>query len=518
MNAVDRDHVLVPFADRMRGLALTRGVLALAVVVAAGAGALGRDASVLEVGVLTVAFLLLTAPALRAHRVRRSLGIAVVGAALLVDGLYLAAVTYAAVGFATPVSVVVVLHCVGVTLLASFRTGLKLALWHTLLIMSTHELHLAGVLSLPGAGWRPVLVLVASLWLVTFATASFAAVNEREIRRRNYDLDALSRLSLELEASLSPADVGAALIDAVCDDQGSRRAVLLGAVGERLERIAGRGDELVADDGPRPSDDVMVGRAAAEHRTVRVARLDPARDPWLLAALPGAVNVVLVPVYADGVATAVLVAEQGAASDRMTLRAQRMLERYASHAGLALTNARLLEGMRRLADTDGLTGVANRRTFDLALTERLHRAAAERTAISVVLVDLDHFKRLNDTLGHQAGDEVLRDVGRALTTACRPSDLVARYGGEEFAVIMPGAAAADAAATADRLRRAVAASTAAGPAGSVTASLGVAVAPEGEASAQELVALADQALYRSKDEGRDRVTTHVVAPRAAVAG
>ena len=164
--------------------------------------------------------------------------------------------------------------------------------------------------------------------------------------------------------------------------------------------------------------------------------------------------------------------------------------------------ARRLEAARTelegLAKLDGLTGLPNRRALD----ERL--AAAERRAepAAVVLADVDHFKRLNDALGHPAGDRALAAVAKALRAAARDADLVARYGGEEFCVLLPGVDAATAAAVAERLRAAVAGCDF--PQWPLTASFGVAGWRPGTTAA-ELLAEADRALYRAKASGRDRV-------------
>ncbi len=524
MRPTDTDASLVPFAQRVRGLQVTRLVLVSAVLAGVALdAALGvpRDATLADDGVLDatvpvatgVAFLVLTTPTLLALRLRRSWAIAASSLALLGDGLFLAFSTYGPLGFGSLLSALVLLHAVAVTLLSSFRTGLKVAVWHTLLMTSTFQLQEAGVLAGSGGNQvRDLWLLIGALWLLTLSTASFAAVNEREIRRRNYDLLALTRLSLRLETSLRPADVGTALLDAVHDDQGVTRAVLLVASDGRFERLVGVGDTLVADDALDPAAGVMVRRAVDEHRTLRVPTFDPSRDAWLHRALPDARNTFLLPVYAEGGVTAVLVAEHGSAlGSRIESRVVGALERYASHAGLALANARLLAQMRRLAETDGLTGVANRRSFDRVMSEEVARLVLERRSVSLVLVDIDHFKALNDSHGHQAGDIVLRDVAQALAVACRPSDTVARYGGEEFAVVLPGVSVTGAEGMAERLRLAVAALGPLDGAVSVTASFGIAHADD-PAAAAALVAAADSALYRAKRAGRNRVVVHSEVP------
>ncbi|NRF71103.1 diguanylate cyclase [Aquincola sp. S2] len=178
---------------------------------------------------------------------------------------------------------------------------------------------------------------------------------------------------------------------------------------------------------------------------------------------------------------------------------------------------RLEARLRELASVDGLTGIANRRVFDEVLARECQRAQRSGPPLSLVMADIDHFKRYNDRHGHQAGDDCLRQVARAIATAVgRVGDLAARYGGEEFAVVLPNTDAAAAALVAERIRAAVAALAlphgASETAACVTVSLGVATLaaqplPGAADTPQTLLARADQALYRAKAAGRNRVAT-----------
>ena len=169
-------------------------------------------------------------------------------------------------------------------------------------------------------------------------------------------------------------------------------------------------------------------------------------------------------------------------------------------------NARL----EQRATTDPLTGLLNRRALVERLTTEMERALRYDTSVSLLLVDLDHFKHVNDTYGHLAGDGVLRAVSELLTEEARSSDLVARYGGEEFLVVLPETDDAGAAVLAERMRERVAghlfrAWESDGPL-RVTASIGLATFPAARIeSVEDLFARADAALYRAKAEGRDRV-------------
>jgi two-component system, cell cycle response regulator len=166
------------------------------------------------------------------------------------------------------------------------------------------------------------------------------------------------------------------------------------------------------------------------------------------------------------------------------------------------------EALRVQAFQDGLTGIWNRRAIMEELERELNRAERDGSPVSVVMVDLDHFKQINDRHGHQAGDEVLREAARRMTHAKRPYDAIGRYGGEEFLLVLPGCDENGGALVAERMRKRVAAR----PIEhgdrqiAVTASLGVAAYPSSEAlDMASLLGAADRALYRAKSRGRDRV-------------
>jgi diguanylate cyclase (GGDEF)-like protein len=177
----------------------------------------------------------------------------------------------------------------------------------------------------------------------------------------------------------------------------------------------------------------------------------------------------------------------------------------AAHAVVALENARLHDLVERQALVDGLTGLANRRAASEALHAEAARAERLETPLSLVLVDLDEFKEVNDVHGHSVGDEVLRVFAAVLRETLRESDIAGRWGGEEFLLLLPGADEEGAAQLAERVRIALAArGIPSVPGLRVTASFGVAEYA-GETKTEELVAAADSALYRAKRAGKDRV-------------
>jgi two-component system, cell cycle response regulator len=169
-------------------------------------------------------------------------------------------------------------------------------------------------------------------------------------------------------------------------------------------------------------------------------------------------------------------------------------------------NARL----EALAQTDPLTRVLNRRALVDRLTAELDRAARYNTVVSLLMIDLDHFKEINDTHGHVAGDDALRWVAHLLQSSVRSVDLVARYGGEEFSVVLPETTNEGAVIFAERLRERIQTGDPGGAAAGIriTASIGVATFPViGIRTVNDMIALADEAMYRAKASGRNAVQT-----------
>ncbi|HYY11577.1 MAG TPA: GGDEF domain-containing protein, partial [Kineosporiaceae bacterium] len=182
------------------------------------------------------------------------------------------------------------------------------------------------------------------------------------------------------------------------------------------------------------------------------------------------------------------------------------LEDLARHAGAAVANALAHEETRRLSVTDPLTGAGNFRQLSTTLAREVERATRFGRPLSVVMLDLDHFKAVNDGHGHPFGDAVLREFARRLQDCLREVDTVTRYGGEEFTVVLPETGADGAAAVAARIVRAIRDRpfTVGARSAEVTVSAGVASFPDHGRTASELLRSADQALYAAKGAGRDR--------------
>ena len=176
---------------------------------------------------------------------------------------------------------------------------------------------------------------------------------------------------------------------------------------------------------------------------------------------------------------------------------------------IAISNASLYDEVIQLSYTDGMTELHNYRYFEMRLREEVLRHARNKQDVSLIILDVDNFKNYNDTLGHQAGDEVLRSLAKILKETVRENDIVARYGGEEFAVILPGVSRDGVVILADRLRERVDEtkfeSQEVQPSGSLTISVGTASLPLDTDNLNDLIFKADTALYAAKHGGRNRV-------------
>jgi diguanylate cyclase (GGDEF)-like protein len=195
--------------------------------------------------------------------------------------------------------------------------------------------------------------------------------------------------------------------------------------------------------------------------------------------------------------------------DDLRVARQTLAATVASQIALSLANLRLRETLRDQSIRDPLTSLFNRRFMQESLDREIHRAQRRHQSLSVMILDLDHFKRFNDAFGHDAGDFVLRSLADVFRKFFRAEDVVCRQGGEEFVFILPEASSQEALERANALRDEV------GKLGlkydnkllgAVTLSLGVATYPEHSLETEELLKIADQCLYQSKAKGRDMVT------------
>jgi diguanylate cyclase (GGDEF)-like protein len=176
---------------------------------------------------------------------------------------------------------------------------------------------------------------------------------------------------------------------------------------------------------------------------------------------------------------------------------------------VALHNAHNFDQIKEMSYTDDMTGLHNYRFFSMRLKEEVARAARNNSNLALLILDVDFFKNYNDTLGHPAGDEILRQLSRILKSSLRDNDIVARYGGEEFAIILPSTDDKGAQVLADRIRQKVEdhkfPHQEIQPNGTLTISIGIALYPENAVKKNDIVVAADRALYFAKEGGRNKV-------------
>jgi len=194
------------------------------------------------------------------------------------------------------------------------------------------------------------------------------------------------------------------------------------------------------------------------------------------------------------------------------------LESVADICATAIQNAHYVDRVKQLAYLDGLTGIFNRRFFEVRIAEEMERARRLQSGLGILMIDIDHFKRLNDEFGHLLGDEVLRQVSSIFHQQVRKIDVVCRYGGEEFAILLSQTTPQHSLAIADKLRRIVETWQFPGVARPVTISAGAANYPEHGLTRDDLVQAADAGLYAAKQAGRNRVCLAPDVPRSRAHG
>ena len=442
---------------------------------------------------------------------RRSL--LILSVTLLIDGVFLALASYATGSTQSPIRFLTYLHLVGVSLLASYRTGLKVALWHSLLLFVV--LYLQAAQLLPAVDVVPGLAIefdrmpvlnVTSFWLFALATSVFSAMNERELRNRRADLQSLVDIGARLDAVTDPVHQSQLLLDGLAERFGFERGVVIGATDGQAIVLAARGTNEPPTRAATP--DHVIERAWTDHELLPIKRLDPERNPMLAATFGECRNLLVAPMFADSRPMGAIVLAHGSSNGvGIERRVTNVLGQLCAIAALNLRNAVLLRHVQDLAERDSLTGAANRRMFNQSL-ERILAANTKRRSsgavTSILFIDLDDFKVVNDTLGHTAGDALLVNVTERIVQTVRDTDLVARLGGDEFAILTDDEPdLRRSVAMAERLvrelrtpyliddRQVV-----------ITVSIGIASARDKAESASDIVRHADLAMYMAKANGK----------------
>ena len=268
-------------------------------------------------------------------------------------------------------------------------------------------------------------------------------------------------------------------------------------------------DNLILLDSPATLEEIFGGNAPV------LGAYIPARHAGLFGAAAGAIaSLALLPLMRQGCLIGSLNLGSGKPGRFAGDSGTDFLERLAAIVAICLENALNHERLKQIGLTDPLTGINNRRYFDHRCLEEITHARRHGQPLACMFLDVDKFKRINDGLGHQAGDEVLRNVAAKIKAQLRASDIVARYGGEEFVVLLPQTGSQQALDVAERIRASIASQRfqpLPGQAVPITISIGLAMLPgetaekETAALAEKLIAAADAALYRAKEDGRNRV-------------
>ena len=238
--------------------------------------------------------------------------------------------------------------------------------------------------------------------------------------------------------------------------------------------------------------------------------IDLEQNEKYIPSLKDAKSAMIVPMISHGKVIGILQAESTRVN-RFSEIDQKIASILAASAAMAYENSRLHNELEKMVVIDELTGVYNYRYFSEKLADEIKRATRYRQALSLIMVDLDWFKRINDTYGHEAGNVLLKGVVRVIAQNIRDTDTLARYGGEEFIVILPQTDHDDAQIIAERIRSEIERSSFGDgikhPKLSATVSVGITTYPDNGHGEDELVQLVDQAMYLAKGSGKNAVVT-----------
>ncbi len=362
-----------------------------------------------------------------------------------------------------------------------------------------------GVLALYHNEVHPYGASETALGMAFANQAAMAVQNTRllgEAGHRAHQLGLLNRIFTRVATSLSPQDLFDALVEELHTTLSYPLVIIRRVEGDQLRHVAHRGYAGIQETSPITAG--IVGRVARTGEAAFVT--DVSGDPDYIAWDPRVTQEVCVPIVHQGQVVGVVNVE--VIDPTLTRDDLNLLTTLAGYAAVALEKAQLYEQTQALAITDGLTGLLNYRAFWQALERELERSMRYGLPLSLIMIEIDKFKRFNDSYGHLRGDEVIRAVARVLKQEHRAQiDIVARYGGDEFMILLPHTQKVTAAEIAERIRRAVEVTPliSAVEVASVTLSLGVACYPEDGKSADTLVEAVDRSMYKAKQQGGNAV-------------
>jgi diguanylate cyclase (GGDEF)-like protein len=341
--------------------------------------------------------------------------------------------------------------------------------------------------------------------LMLFSTQASMALENAHLysleRRRAKQLEVINAIAQQATAVLNQAE----LLERVCGLMQQSFAVeqvsVLLREEEELVLRASHGSltSMTPVGGRLPLTAELCGRSLAEGHTIVESCVTNGSGLSLETR-----SCIGIPLVAFGQTLGVLVLES-AKEGQFVNREGESLEAVADICATAIQNVHYVERVKQLAYLDGLTGIFNRRFFEIRILEEIDRARRFQTGMAVLMVDIDQFKRLNDESGHLLGDEVLRQVSSIFSQQLRKIDVVCRYGGEEFGILLSQTNPQHALAVAEKLRRLIETWQFPGVARPVTISTGVAAYPNHGTTRDELVKAADAGLYAAKQTGRNRV-------------
>ena len=351
--------------------------------------------------------------------------------------------------------------------------------------------------------------------LTLFSTQASMALQNAKLysleRRRASQLEAINAVARETTVVLDVKELLAKACRKIREAFDVSQVTMLVKEDEDLKLQAHHGNLTlrIPEGGKVPAGAGLWGRALRESKTVIENQGEA--NPDCVGIYLESVARMCIPLVSFGQTLGVLVLDS-ARPDSFLASDIQSLESVADICATAIQNAHYVERVKQLAYLDGLTGIFNRRYFELRIQEELERARRFDSAMAVIMVDIDQFKGLNDEFGHLLGDEVLRQVSSIFSQQLRKIDVVCRYGGEEFAILLSQTSQQQALAVAEKLRRLVAAWQFPGVSRPVTISAGVATWPDHGNTREDLVRAADAGLYAAKQGGRNCVREASAAP------